>query len=482
MSQRVVAALRAVQIVAQRPNPTEALAVGAIAAELRMSLSGASRLCSDLEQAGYLERAGGYGAYRLGRSAIQLSGRAAAPYARSVRYALTLAAQHTGETVFLSAPSADGLRVIASVGSAWTLHSPADVGELLANDDSASLRAWNERDSEAGETQHRESTIGMSIEVAAPIENPAGECVAVLAARLPVNRAAQNLARTHRAITAAKRSIERALVDGLAVERIAAVDLPPDGTTRPALDAAFGILTHLAGGEDSIAGTARATGLRADRTQRLIESCLTAGLIVTGRDRSSFSIGWIVHGWYRAAAAPTMVERGKPVVAETANATRTCGFITVLKGMRSFTLVEELEMAGEGLQMSPWLGRPHPIIGSDGGPTLLMDLDAEQLALLFPSRHTAHEFEVFLKRVRRVRRDGVLAMEAFDDAGIVSISAPIRDASGTVVAAACIVGTTDYMRANVAEFEDATRALATRVSALLDYVPHPVHQSVGTSG
>jgi DNA-binding IclR family transcriptional regulator len=489
VSERVVAGLKAVQIVAGRPDPTTPIAVGAIAERLGVGLSSASRLCSELEGAGFLERAEGYGTYRLGPAAIRLSGRASAPYARSVRYALTLAAQQTGETVCLAARADSDIRIIASVESLWTLHSPAEVGELVADEGSAIARAMSGRDSDAADAaapQHFESTTGLSVEVAAPVLSPGGERVAVVAVRLPENRSDQNLARARRAVAVARRTIERAIEEDAAAHREAAAPRRASGTQQSAqeparqptgplpsapppsaLEAALRILDHLAGGRDSIAGTARATGLRADRTQRIVDSCQRAGLVWANRDRSQFQLGWIVGGWHRAAVAPILVARGKPLVAEVANSTRTCAFITVLKGMRSFTLVEELEMAGEGLQMSPWIGRPHPLIGSDGGPTLVMDFSADEVAQLFPSRHTVQERDVFLDRVHRVERDGVLSMQAFEDAGIVSISAPVRDSSGAVAAAACIVGTTGYMTENADEFERAALNLADRISALL---------------
>jgi len=471
MTERLTTALRVIRVVAERVDPTLAIAVGAIAQELGCTLSTTSRLCSELEAAGYLERGDGYGAYRIGRRAIRLSGSASAPFARSVRYALTLAAQQTGETVSLAAGDEKAMTIVASVASAWTLHSPAEVGEVITGTGSSILRARalhgkGSDGDDAGDIPFVESTVGMSVEVAAPVLSPAGDCVAVVAVRLPANRAEQNLARSKRAVVAARRSIERTLEEWLN-EPGQTPTAVASGETVSALDATFRILEHLAAGHDSIAGTARAAGLRPDRTTRLIESCRRAGFVWASHDRSRFHVSWLVHGWYRAAAAPTMVERAKPLVAEASNATRTCGFITILKGMRSYTLVEELEMAGAGLWMAPWLGRPHPIIGSDGGPTLVMDLTADELRLLFPARHTPQELEVFLKRVRRVVRDGVLSMEAFDGGGMISISAPVRDASGTVVAAACLVGTTDYMQANSVAFENETRELAVRVSALL---------------
>jgi DNA-binding IclR family transcriptional regulator len=483
MTSRVAAALAAVRLVAERPDPTLALSVGTIASELGMSLSSASRLCSELEGEGMLERGGGYGSYSLGRSAIRMSGLAAAPFARMLRFVMTFAAQQTGETVCLAARSGSAMRVVHSVISTWTLHSPTRVGELVDDERSAIVIAGRQLGGETGpQASCIESIIGKSVEIATPVSGPSGECVAVLAIRLPLNRLEQNGARARRAVLAARRRIESTIADELLApgpELLAPVALRPepdaaadptataDAGSPSAVSAALRILLHLAGGPDSLASIARATGLRYDRVLRLMDSCVKSGLVTAVADRAVYRLGWIVQGWHRAASAPVMVAQGKPLVAETANRSQTCAFITVLAGMRSLTLVEELEMAGEGLEMTPWLGRAHPIVGSDGGPTLLMDLDPDELRQLFPARYTAHELSTFVQRVRTVNADGVLSMQAFEDAGLISISAPVRDSSGAVAAAVCLVGTTDYMRANRQEFERETRELADRVSALL---------------
>ena len=464
VSTRVAAALSVVQYVAGRPDPTRSIPVGLIARELGMTLSATSRLCSELQAAGLLDRAESYGSYRIGREAIRLSGRAGAPFARSVRFALTLAAQQTGETVFLAAGSSGGIRVIDAVESIWTLHSAAEVGELIAEESSAVSVALGGLNAD-GAAAHFESTVGMSVEVATPILGPDGQRIAAVAIRLPTNRSAQNLDRARRALVAARRNIERALGEPAPTPHVAA----PSATTNPtAVHAALRILHYLANGSSSIAAIARATGLRADRAKRIVESCRTAGFVVETGNAVDYQLAWIVLGWHRAATAPIIVDRGTPLVVEAATRTKTCAFITVLKGMRSFTLVEHLALAGDGLQMASWLGRAHPIIGSDGGPTMLMDFTADEITRMFPTRHTRREADAVLEQVREVTHRGVLAMQAFDDAGLVSISAPVRDASGAVIAAACIVGTTDYVRDNIAEFENAAVALAAEVTALLD--------------
>ncbi|WP_159500534.1 IclR family transcriptional regulator C-terminal domain-containing protein [Microbacterium sp. 18062] len=472
MTARVTTGLRLVQLIASRPDPTEPAPVGFLAAAMSASLSGTSRLCAELEHLGLLERGEGYGAYRLGPVAIQLSGRAAAPFAKTVRFALTRAAQKTGETVCLAAPSPDGFRVVSVVDSPWTLHAPAALGELAEDDGAIALAGQGWGVDALGAFPRAEVTSGKRVEVALPVLDPLGETVAVVAARLPVYRAKRGVPQAGSALTTARRILERELTAGGGAGRDE-VRLPADAPVADearlasSLEAALRILQHLAGGADAAAGIARATGLRLDRTRRLLESCRRSGLVTAARDGVEHRLAWVVHGWYRAAAPQTLVQRGRHFVAEAAEATGACAFLTVLKGMRSFTLVEELAVLGEGLVMRPWLGKPHPIVGSDGGPTLVMDLTPEQLAEIFPSRHTPQEFERFLDRVRRAVRDGVLALESIEEFGITSVSAPVRDASGTVAAAACIVGATEYVKPRLGAIQAAARQLAEQVSALL---------------
>lgn len=402
MTARVTAALKVVEIVAGRDNPKLAMTVGEIARLSGASLSRTSRLCSELEGAGLLEHGTAYGTYGLGASAVELSGRASVPFARAVRYALTLTGHLTGETVCLAARSATGTRVIATVESLWTLHAPALIGEVVEGESSIELALACPRTDEITVV---ETVVGSRAEIAAPIFDPAGVCVAALAVRLPLNRLDRHGPGSRVAVRTACRTIENAISQCLAAPRVPRQTPSPNASPISSLAAALRILQHLADRQDTVAGTARGAGLRADRTQRLLESCRRSGL-VTAEAEGQFRLSWSVQGWHRAAGMPIMTERGKPLVAEVARRTNTCAFLTILKGMRSFTLVEELAVPGEGLRMSPWLGRAHPIVGSDGGPSLVIDFELQQIAELFPPRYTRMELDRFIRRVRQVAQDG----------------------------------------------------------------------------
>jgi DNA-binding IclR family transcriptional regulator len=234
-----------------------------------------------------------------------------------------------------------------------------------------------------------------------------------------------------------------------------------------ALEAAVAILRELAGTITTPAVLAQATGLRRDRVQRLLDSCRRAGIVRGESDGERVQLEWTVHGWLRAAAAPTLVEQGTPLVARAADVTGACAFITVLRGMRSVTLVEELRDQGEGLEMTPWLGRPCPITSADGGPTLVMDFPDDHIVAFLPQRADPRDAADFLDRVRAVEVHGVMAKESFEEAGQTAISAPIRDASGAVVAAACLVGATDLIKPRTHELERVARHLSDDLSLLL---------------
>lgn len=468
MTARVVAGLNAVQVIAARADLTRPLLAGAIARALGMPLSSVSRLCAELVAVGLLERGDTYGSYRLGRAALELSGAAQAPYAAAVRAALTRIAQETGETALLAAPAADGAQVTAVVLSPWTLHSPAALGESVRDVGSAVVRAASPFSSASYSDTGAavESVRGKCVEVAVPLLEPAGGAVAVLAVRLPLNRAKQGVATARRALTAARRTLERQIEEHDEIA-VAPRPLEGDGDKVSALEAVVAILRALVGGAASPAALAQATGVRRDRVRRLLESCRRAGLIRADEEGERVRLEWLVHGWVRAAAAPLLVEQGTPLVARAADETGACGFITVLRGTRSVTLVEELRDQGEGLEMTPWLGRPCPITSSDGGPTLIMDFPPEQLRTFLPQRAEAREAADFLERVAIVSRDGAIAQESYEEVGQTAISAPVRDASGTVVAAACLVGATDLLRDRMPALERVTRRMAADLSALL---------------
>jgi DNA-binding IclR family transcriptional regulator len=464
MADRLVATLAVLRAVADRPDPTEPVTIGRIAAGLRLELSRVSRMCAELADENVLLRAPAYGSYALGARAIALSGSTAAPFAQTIRFALTRAAQDTTETVFLAVPQGEHIRVVDAVESGWTLHASAVVGERLTQAGRAAVEAARGRTADA--TGIFETRDGRTAEIAVAVAHPLGGCLAVIGVRMPVYRLARTAPHARRAARAAARAITHAYAQWLD----AGIPLSPHpGSPAPVkpLSGCLALLEALAPTVATAGQVARAVGMRVDRAQRLIDAAVRAGLATGPDDLGRYGVHGAIHAWFRASIEPILTGPAAVHVRHAAEDLGVCTFLTALRGMRSVTLVEELTNLGEGLQMTPWLGRPHPIVGSDGGPTLIMDFTREQLATVFPTRHTTSDFDLLADRMERVRAAGVLTIHSLDEWGMTSVSAPVRGPDGLVAAAACVVGTTDIMRARIQDYERATVDLAAAVSVHL---------------
>jgi DNA-binding IclR family transcriptional regulator len=470
MSSRTIDAIRIIRLVTERPDPVSAIPLGAIARATATSPSSASRLCAELAHSGMLTRGDDYGTYSLGPRAIHLSGNASRPHAHAQRVALTLAAQQTGETVLLAAPDGAGrLRIVDHITSSWTLHAPARLGEAIEDADSASAAAMASAGGDEADPALTESISGRRTELATVVRAPDGSPMGVLAIRLPTTRAVRTGPRARRALGAARRTLESDI--HASVMRAPAHRVEPAAhateRTRTTIEAIASLLEEAAAHPDTTAGLARRTGLHPDRARRILQASASEGITSVAPDTGAHTITWVVQGWHRASRIPTITAAGSRLVAAIADDLDISAFITTLTGMRSHTLVEELRGVGEGLAMTSWLGRAHPLIGSDGGPTMLVDFEDAEIDQLFPSRHTAQERTRFSALVRRARRDHVLTMQAYDDPSVIAVSAPIRDSSGSVVAAACLVGSTSDIRSRPKDIEDAAQRLAQDVTAAL---------------
>jgi DNA-binding IclR family transcriptional regulator len=465
---RVVSALHAVRLVAERVDPLAPVSVGQLSAQLGLSLSSTSRLCAELASIGLLEPSAEYGSYGLGLRAIRISGRAAAPTARQVQLALAEAARVTGDTVCIAAALPDGIRIVASVESGWTLFVPAAVGSRVDDGESA-IRSAIDTSSTANRARLFESVVGVRTEVAAPIRDRTGRTIAAVAVRLPRNRSRSAAARARRAVDQARERIEAGITQvGEFRERArdsAARRRGPEELST--LEAVALLLEHLAEGADVPRELWRAVGISAGRGQRLIDAAEGAGVVHRDADDSVLRLSWSVHGWHRAAVTPILTTRGDRLVAETSQATGHSAFLTVMRRMRSVTLVEKLAEQPDGLVMAPWLGRPCPLELSDGGPALLLDYGTEAIATLIPGDTPLAALETLRDGMWQIARDGVLSRESAEEAGQIGITAPVRDSSGLVVAAACIVGTTGAVKAQLGEARAAAVALAARVSEQL---------------
>jgi DNA-binding IclR family transcriptional regulator len=440
MHARLSKALRLLSFVGSRPNPTEPIGVGELSRIAGLSLSVTSRIAAEMGQLGLLERGTLHGTYRLGPRAIALSGASASRVAKAIHFASTLVAQQTGETFCLAAESSEGAHIIAAVESGWTLYAPGIIGETVTAADSAMNQALRGlHASQARFAQAFESENTGSQELAVPVCDAHGNTIATIGVRLPKSRSSTGLTRAHRSLKTARATLEAAIAEpSIQSGSSPFCDSPEDSSI---LTKTTQVLEFLAvSGPCTFAEISAHCSVQRERLRRLIDTCGSTGFVSVSSDRRTVRLNWMLHGWHRALVLPLIRERADALVSASADESGLSTYLTVLQGMRSVTVAEAIRQPQEDLAMQSWLGRPHPIVGSDGGPALLMDLEPDQIRAVFPSRHTESDVDDFLVKVERIRHEGVLLITDFGDDGLVSVTAPVRNASQTVAGAVCIVG------------------------------------------
>ncbi|GGM00444.1 IclR family transcriptional regulator domain-containing protein [Nakamurella endophytica] len=478
MPERLVTALRLVRSVADRPDPTLPVAVGALADAAGTTTSSASRVCAALDALGLLQRAEGYGEYRLGRGAVALSGAAAAPWSAAVDWALTRLAIATRETVCLVAPAPGGPRVVATVPSTWTLHVAARVGQPPDDPGGAVARTLLPGPSRgpvlprppgpggpAG--QVLESRGAETCVVAVPVVARDGSRTAAVTVHCPIGRADRVAAVARRLAPAAAQYLStagpRPAAPGSAPDHP-----PPVGGT--ALDLAAATLAQVCAGRGPVGELAHRLGARPDRVDRVLDVAEAVGLVVRCPDET-VAPAWYLQSWHRAVAASVLGPRLDRLLTAAAVEAAATAYVTVRRGMRSVTVAEAF--GGGPLSTQSWLGRPAQIVGADGGALLVMDFDDEQITAVLPARpvptaaRTPRDASAFLATVRQARASGRLVLESFGEDGLTSVAAPVRGADGSVAAAACLVGPTDRVAAARPRIDDVADRLAADVSRLL---------------
>ncbi|GAA2015858.1 hypothetical protein JL107_09460 [Nakamurella flavida] len=467
MPDRLATALAVVRAVADRPDPLLPVAVGALAQELGLTTSSASRVSAALAGVGLLDHAEGYGAYRLGRRAATMSGRAGAAVASAVDFALTRLSAATGETVCLVAPAPGGPRVIAVVPSGWTLHVRVRVGDLCAGPGDAAVRVLQDescRDVERSAADERD-------QIAVGVRDQGGEVVAALVVHVPAIRTERVLPVAGRVLLAARSNLEAAIV------RAPAQHAPSDGRAvrvaagRASLSLAAAVLEDVCEGGSEVPEIARRLGVRPERVERVLGDAENAGLVRLAGGGGTVTPRWYLHGWHRAVTAAVLTQQVAPLVTAAAQESRTTAYVTVRRGIRSVTVAEAF---AEGpLSTQSWLGRPAQMVGADGGALLIMDLDDDQIVAVLPARtsltaqRTPRDLDSFLQQVRRARLDDRLVLDGYAEDGLTSVAAPVRDASGAVVAAACLVGPTHLIGRELTSTRAVADRLARGVSDLL---------------
>jgi DNA-binding IclR family transcriptional regulator len=197
-------------------------------------------------------------------------------------------------------------------------------------------------------------------------------------------------------------------------------------------------------GGASVVEIARTLGRERSQVSRTLSALAAQGLAVKdsgGRYRLSWE-------WY--ATAQELVDGRLRTVglsimdALAATVGQPC-FLGVLAGDSTVTVVESIP-AGSGM-IGSWIGRAYPAFCSDAGQAVLWDASDEEVRDVFAQTefrsqgpNAPRSVDDFLSRLQDSRARGFAIVDQEAEPDLYSVSAPVWDFRGEVVAAVQIVG------------------------------------------
>jgi DNA-binding IclR family transcriptional regulator len=217
----------------------------------------------------------------------------------------------------------------------------------------------------------------------------------------------------------------------------------PTDLTNKSVTKAVRLLRELAAQPRSgatVTTLAKAVGISRPTAFRLLHSLERTGLV--DRVDNNYTLGWeLARLGRRADPYAGLVARAQPVLQELAdkfNETTTLGVPNSQDGLD--LIAEATSSRVLGVTSRNMLGKRWPLHASASGKVLLAEMPVEKVLTLLPdtleayTAHTITDRKTLLKELDQVREQGFGVTDNELEEGLLALSRPIQDASGTLVA------------------------------------------------
>lgn len=192
---------------------------------------------------------------------------------------------------------------------------------------------------------------------------------------------------------------------------------------------------------------------------RALATLAEAGLVRRDPDRLTYTLGPRLYALAARTWESALVERARPLLRQMATSTRETTHLCVLRGGNVLTLVSE--MSSQIVGTTSWAGTTTAAWRTPSGRVLISDRDRHSVAAWYtahghdealvhphggPSEHAftlvtdidrlrVHDLDTLHRELARIRQRGYATSNSELEDGVVAASAPVRDASGAIVAA-----------------------------------------------
>lgn len=213
-------------------------------------------------------------------------------------------------------------------------------------------------------------------------------------------------------------------------------------------------------------------GREKSQVSRTLKTLAEFGLVDRDAESLAYRLGWRIYALAGLAGDRRLLELARPILRQLVEAFEERAFLSILQGSGTLTLLSE--SAPTSLQASGWVGRETPAYCTSVGQALLLDHDAAGLERIFRGVSfralgpgTPGSLDELAERIDRSRARGYAIADEEMEPGLVAAAAPVRDASGRIVAALNVSGPKFRVGDRLDEVGNALVAAAADLGSLL---------------
>lgn len=190
----------------------------------------------------------------------------------------------------------------------------------------------------------------------------------------------------------------------------------------------------------TVSEVARALDRDKSIISRQLKGLLESGLVIRS-PAGCFELSWRLYALASRAGDQHLAKKAGPVMRRLTDNVRERSHLTVLSDGEVLTV--RSEGSGRSLETQGWVGRTIPVVRSSSGMALLLDHDDDAILDIARSsdpKISKRQATAFLDGIKQSRERRYTIANRIFDPEIIGIGTPVRDISGTIIAALNISG------------------------------------------
>ncbi|OZM74335.1 IclR family transcriptional regulator [Amycolatopsis antarctica] len=226
---------------------------------------------------------------------------------------------------------------------------------------------------------------------------------------------------------------------------------------------------------------AELVGRDKSQVSRVLRALADEGIVERDPDTLEYRLGWRLFSLVSRTVESRLLRVAEPVMRDLSAGLEETVHLCVLRDTQVLTL---LSVSGHSFRVHGWEGRGVPVACTSAGRVLLLDATPDELYVRFGpetdlgaacAASRVRSLPELWARVREGERDGYATVREEFEAGLVGVSAPVRDFRGRVIAALNVSAPRGRLGHRLAAAGEAARTAAAAVSAQLgwDTAPPP---------